>query len=228
MILKSFAFAVSLFLSCTLASILQADIIAQSDFQAGTVDGWNQTFDMDAVTVVPNAGPLGAGDFAIASIPNPNNQFMFPSQSTKPGFVGNYLLSNARQVQFDYRGTGTLDARVELYVVLLNDPANRWVSVGNVVPTSNWQTSTISITEPNVIRTLGSNSYATDFANITQIGFRFQLVANQSGGSAVGSTSYNLFLDNIQLQSIPEPSGMLALSLFTLSGCVRRSRKSGR
>jgi hypothetical protein len=207
-----------------LAGELQADIVAQSDFQDGTDDNWEQTFDPDAVSVAANAGPLGSGDFAALAIPNPNNGFMFPFQATNAGFVGNYLTSGAIQVQFDYRATGTLASGIELYVVMLNDPGNRWVSLANVVPTTNWQTSTISIAEPDIIRVLGSNSYATDFATISQIGFRFQSTANQTGGSNVGSTSYNLFLDNIQLQSIPEPTAMLSLFLATLLGCLRRKR----
>jgi hypothetical protein len=207
------------------SGVVSADIIAQANFQSGTVESWNQVFDAAAVTVVANAGPAGAGDFAIRAIPNPNNLFMFPQNGTTAGFVGNYVASGAVQVQFDYRGVGSLASGVELYAVMLNTAGNRWVSVGNVVPTSSWQTATISITEPNLVHPLGSNSWATDFATIDLFGFRFQVMDFQSGGSSVGAANYELFLDNIQLQSIPEPAaagaGLLALAL-----AVARQRRS--
>lgn len=203
---------------------VRADIIAQANFQTGTVENWGQPFDANAVTVVTNAGPAGVGDFAIRSIPEPGVLFMFPQNTSTPGFVGNYIASGAAQVQFDYRGEGTLPADVELYVVMTSGGSNRWVSLGNVVPTTNWQSATISIQQADLVHPLGGNVYATDFANISRFGFRFQSAALQAGGSSVGSANYELFLDNVQLQSIPEPGGLAAALAIALGAVARRRR----
>ncbi len=207
-----------------LGTTVRADIIVQSDFQGGTVDGWNQPFSASAVEVVADSGPGGVGDFSIRSIPHPTFQQVFPQNSSTAGFVGNYVTSGAFAVSFDYRGVGTLPAGMELYVVMLNSAANRWVSVGSVVPTTSWQNATISILEPDLVHPLGNNSWATDFANISQIGFRFQQNANQSGGSDIGTTSYDLYLDNIQLLSIPEPGCGMAIMLALPALLLRRRR----
>jgi hypothetical protein len=219
-------FCLTLCLSGISLTALRADIIAQANFQTGTVEDWFQPWDSSAVTVQANAGPAGAGDFAIRSLPQPGVQFMFPQNTLTAGFVGNYLTSGAASVQFDYRGNGTLASGIELYVVMLNGNFNRWVSLGSVVPTANWQTATISVLEADLVHPLGSNSYATDFANIDRFGFRFQADANQSGGSAVGSTTYTLDLDNIRLLTIPEPGSCLAgMALLAMATSWRRRQR---
>lgn len=70
---------------------------------------------------------------------------------------------------------------------------------------------------------LGSAS----FGDVTWLGLRHQSGVNQIGGSSLSSANNGLFVDNLVLNAIPEPSEYIAAATLLGLGFIlyRRSRK---
>ncbi len=206
-----------------LVASAQAGTVAFSDFQDGTVQGWEQGF-ANGVSVLNDFGPNGAGDHSLEAVPHPNFRKLFPHTKDNQDFVGNYIANQVAYVTFDAMNPTSSPDTIQLHALVLNGGGNRWASLDNaVVPNDGvWYSYTLSLLESDMINVLGGQAYATDFANVGQFGLRHQEIANQVGGSALSSVNNRIILDNIQLIT-PEPA---TLSLLALAGlCViRRSR----
>lgn len=193
--------------------------IAVSDFQDGTTQGWTQGF--GGTAAVANAGPSGAGDFALEAVPNPGSARLFPHTTTTPGFIGDLAGSGVLAIQFDAMAPTSNTDTIELYGVVLNTSINRWASLDSATINADgfWGTYTLSLAEADMIQVLGGADYATVFGNVTQIGLRHQDSAAQSGGSSLADANQQLFLDNIKL--VPAPGAAAVLG----AGCLLASRR---
>lgn len=193
-----------------------------ADFQDGTIQGWSQGA-FGGTSAVADAGPDGAGDFALAAMPNPALLHLHPATRTTPEFVGDLLGAGIAALVFDAMAPASNVDTIQLHAVVIGTSANRWASIERVmVPNDGiWRNHTISLEEADMLLVLGFGAYATDFASVGQFGLRHQAMANQSGGSPLSSAAQSLFLDNITL--VPEPRRALAsfLCAATLLGLAK-------
>ena len=201
------------------------------EFQDGTTQGWvaalagaNPPF---PPTAVANAGPTGAGDFALRLT------------STGSGLAGSKLVVNNVDLRWkgDYPAAGVVSIMLDvnnlnafpltLRLGFAEPPplsvGGLWVTSGRVVPaTSGWQTLDFSIAPEDL---LPGDEFASDvdvtLANVGVIRL-LHSVAVMYRGEAIAA---QLDVDN--LEAVPEPSlwlGLLAGGLLLRRMGVERRR----
>ena len=197
-----------------------------ADFEDGTTQDWVQgQGSAPAPTLATDAGPDGAGDDALAVSPSQVTARIFPHTTENQDFLGDLVGDGIVEVQFDAMAPQTNStANIELHAVVMNTPANRWVSsqAGLVPPDGVWRTFNLSLEETDMAQPAGSNAYQSDFATVTRFGLRHQVDLG-ANGTALASVNDQLFLDNIQL--LPEPRAVgVALGVLAALGAASRRR----
>ncbi len=184
--------------------------IADSDFQDGTTQGWDQGFD-NGVSVIADAGPDGPGDFSLQAVPNPGRLRIFPFNTEDTDYLGDLLSAQVARVEFDAQITASSTDSMSLHAVVLAGDFDRWASLASAeVPNDGqWRHYSIPLTVADMINVLGGNDYATDFSAVTRFGFRHQDEANQAGGSELSSADNFLLIDNVELIGVPAPATVI-------------------
>lgn len=203
-------------------------------FQNGTTQSWAEglTGALPPVppAVVANAGPDGAGDFAlrltaIGVAAGPGGKLVV--NNNQPRWTGNYTTAGVNGVILDVRNPNAFPVTIRVGVDGPTLPATtggRWVTHGVVVPASSgWRTLTFALRPQDLLAgDPGATSAATTLANVAVIRVLHAPSATWQGAVVTGQ----LDLDNIE--TLPEPSlalGALAgvLLLRSLGSCrIRR------
>jgi hypothetical protein len=175
------------------------------NFSNGTLQNWS-----GGGTNQASGGPAGAGDryLEFTAVVSPLSVF------NESQWAGNAIASGASTIDVDLNniGPGPLSVRVMLLTPgceLGGTACTAWTSAGAVpLPSgSGWASVSFSIQEADLIRVLGSDSYAASLANVERV-----LIRHDDGPAdppdITPPASSTLGIDNIEL---PEPSGLLGL-----------------
>ena len=169
-----------------------------SDFEDGTFQEWLEGA-RPAMPVLNVPGGPGTSTRAAQAKPvTGRDRFYFHTVSAAD-FLGDYVSAGITGIQFDVRAADASAEPLTLRAVVMN--GSRWVSNDSVTITLDgaWQTHTLSLLEPDVVRALGADTYAADFANVGRVGLRHQ-VGTGSGGEMIPTSAANLYeFDNIML-----------------------------
>ena len=187
-----------------------------SDFQTGTAEGWGG----GTITILPNGGPLGAGDFAL-QLANGGGAGRFSMRNNSfsgvidPGVTG---------ITVDIFRASGLAADGEIRMVLHNGvgPVNtRWTStVSAIIPRDdNWATYFFSIQEVDLTRVFGAGSYNDLLSGFNTLQFRHDPGTPSSNGSPLDGT---ILFDNFN--AVPEPGGITAGLFLAVTLGLRRRR----
>lgn len=169
-----------------------------STFQNLSTDNWSGGADP---TVIPNDGPLGAGDayLQITSTGSVGPGANAATNNIADAWIGNYAAANLRWLLVEMRSPAFSEP-LEIRTVLHGPSATgtRYTSVTTeAVPNDGiWRKYEFSLAEADLVRVQGADSYATVFAGIDRIMIRHNPGIPTSGGSPIQAV-WNL--DNIRL-----------------------------
>lgn len=201
-------------------------------FQDGTTQGWVAALagadPPFPPTAVANAGPTGAGDFALrltstGAVSGPGGRLVVNNVDLR--WTGDYPAAGVVSIMLDVNNLN--DFPLTLRLGFAEPPpvsiGGRWVTSGKVVPeTSGWQTLDFSIAPEDL---LPGDEFASDvdvtLANVGVIRL-LHSVAVMYRGEAIAA---QLDVDN--LEAVPEPSlwlGLLAGGLLLRRMGVERRR----
>jgi hypothetical protein len=186
-------------------------------FQDGTTQSW-----VDALggatspvppTVVANAGPEGAGDFALllrstGSVAGAGGKLVV--NNATPRWQGDYAYTGVDGLMLDVRNVGTTDLNLRVGVdgPAVGTTGGRWVSDAVFVPAaSGWQTLTFSLLPGDLLPgDFAATSAATTLRDVAVLRILHAPVAGWSGNAVTAQ----LRVDNIEV--LPEPGAGLALA----------------
>ncbi len=202
-------------------------------FQNGTTLDWAEGiggFGVPPVppAAVPNAGPDGAGDFALrltatGALSGAGSKLVV--NNIQPRWTGSYSGAGVNGMIFDVRNLNAfaLTIRVAIDGPAVGPTGGRWVSHGVVVPASSgWRTLVFALRPQDLVPAdLTGTNVATTLGNVAVLRILHSPTPAWTGVPVAGQ----LDLDNIE--ALPEPSVGLALlvgALFvrSLGSCRRR------
>ncbi|MBK7951485.1 MAG: hypothetical protein IPK00_22645 [Deltaproteobacteria bacterium] len=203
------------------------------DYQSGTTQSWVEGLSGALPPVPPavvaNAGPEGAGDFAlrltaIGVAVGPGGKLVV--NNNQPRWAGSYSAAGVNGIILDVRNPNAFPVTIRVGVDGPTPPAatgGRWITHGVVLPASSgWQTLTFALRPQDLLPgDAGATSAATTLANVAVIRIMHAPTATWQGAVVTGQ----LELDDVE--ALPEPSlalGMLAgtFLLRSLASCRRR------
>ncbi len=208
-------FASCLFLLVGALQVAQGDLVQGviSDFQDGTVQGW----DGGTVTNILDSGPLGGGDHSL-QLANGGGAGRFAMFNTG---VNGVISPAVSAITSDIlRPTG--EGPAEIRLVLFDFSGTRWTSTIAATISDNglWNNYAFSVLESDLTRVFGSGSYADLVGNLERIMFRYDPGPPNAGGTPLNGT---MNFDNIS--AVPEPSSMLVLVSVLAVGYSSRRRR---
>jgi hypothetical protein len=219
------------FLSVLPVAALAINAGQRDTFQSGTVENWVEGLNGGLPPVPPaviaNAGPNGAGDFALRLTATGNAigaGGKLVVNNIQARWIGSYSAAGVNGLMLDVRNPNTfpLTVRVGVDGPALGTTGGRWITGGVVVPASSgWQTLTFSLLPQALLPgDAGATNVATTLSNVAVLRIMHTPVATWQGVAVAGQME----LDNIE--ALPEPSfalGLLAGSLVLRSlGSCRR------
>lgn len=185
-------------------------------FQNGTtlqwVDALGGAISPNPPTVVANAGPGGAGDFALritgtGSVAGPGGRLV--ANTIQARWIGNYLSAGINGVMLDLRNQSAVDLTIRVAVdgPAIGATGGRWVSQGVVVPSgSGWRTLTFSLLSGDLLPgDFAATSATTTLSDVAVLRVMHAPVAGWVGAPQLGQ----LDIDNIE--ALPEPTIGLVL-----------------
>lgn len=212
--MRNTSFLIAVTLLVLLRGTSNADLVngLLYDFQDGTVQGW----DGGTVTVVPDSGPLGPGDFSL-ELANGGvaNRFAMFNLG-----VNGIILPEVKAITADImRPSGLVTGQLRL--VLFGNDGTRWTSTiaTEIVGDGLWNQYSFSILEADLTRVFGSGSYSSLTGDLNRIMFRHDPGSPSSGGSPLAGT---MFFDNIT--AVPETSTGVFLLMGLATYLTRRFR----
>lgn len=182
-----------------------AIIVPNGSFQTGDLTGWNVHANETAnVTVIPNAGPAGAGDYAAHLYLV--GDWTFPVLGETPRTLTGEL-STTYIAKVDVKA-GNVFASKSWDIGILrgwsgNYPAYSFTQDTSLLSDGQWHTL--------------SWQFTTDATNDNG-GSQFAFVVNSTGGGG----DRDLYVDNFQVAVVPEPAG---LGLVGIAGLVALRRR---
>src|SRR5262245_7186388 len=189
------------------------------NFQNGTGQNWSNGANQ------ASGGPGGGGDryFQITAVASPL------STVNESQWAGNAITAGADHIEADLNnfGPGPLSMRVMLLTPGCEgggSACTAWTSAASVLlpASSGWATNvSFSVHEADLVRVMGSDSYAASLANVERV-----IIRHDDGPpdppTFTPTTTSTLGIDNVEL---PEPSGVLGLLAGgALIGVLRRRR----
>lgn len=204
------------------------------DFQDGTTQEWVAALGgglpPTPPAVVANAGPGGAGDFALritasGAPTGPGSKLVVNNVETR--WMGDYTAAGVEGVFLDVnnRSDVPVTIRVGLDVPPLVQGGGRWVTDGAVVPAlSGWRTLGFSLLAEDL---LPGDLFAVDpAATLSDVGVIRLLHSTTPSyrGETIGAT---VDFDNVE--AVPEPMVSLGLAMggVLLAGLARGARLEG-
>lgn len=203
------------------------------DYQNGTTQSWveglNGALPPVPPAVVANAGPDGAGDFAlrltaIGVAVGPGGKLVVNNNQSR--WTGSYTAAGVNGIILDVRNPNAFPVTIRVGVDGPTPPAatgGRWITHGVALPASSgWRTLTFALRAQDLLPgDAGATSAATTLANVAAIRIMHAPTATWQGAVVTGQ----LELDSVE--ALPEPSlalGLLAgtLVLRSLASCRRR------
>ena len=215
-----------------LVQIAPAVTLGQIDtFQSGTTEGWFAgglgfgNIPPVPPHVVPNGGPLGAGDQYLEITSQggngPGSRLVAMNLSQ---WAGDYLHSGISGIQMDLRNLGTTDLTIRLLFEdpLFGPPADEAVTTfGALLPAGGgWTHVFFPISPPSM--TVLDGDIQTLLGNTTLL----RIIHSPGPDDAVPVAGV-LGVDNIQAVAVPEPVTWF-LAAAALSGFVFRRRRQTR
>ncbi len=205
-------------LACLVPDFARAITDGQVDtFQDGTTQSWvdalTGAISPNPPTVVANAGPMGAGDFALrltanGSVAGPGGRLVV--NNVQPRWQGSYTVAGIHGILVDVRNPNTyaVTLRVGIDGPTLGTTGGRWVSPGIVVPaTSGWRMLAFSLLPQDLLPgDAAATSAATTLANVGVFRIMHAPTATWQGAVVTGQLSLN------DVEALPEPG--LGLALF--------------
>lgn len=168
-------------------------IIGQiDDFQDATTMNWGGGA---SPVNVPNSGPNGVGDNCLqftgiggaggGSVPSTHNELQW---------TGNFQTNDVNVVKVQYRNYSSTD--LNMRVVLFGLVGSRWTSTEAfpLPANSGWRTHYHVLTQGEMTRTLGSESFASVYTLVTKMMIRNDSSTPSSGGSPAAAT---VGIDNV-------------------------------
>jgi hypothetical protein len=207
-----------------LATPASAITIGQvDDFQDGTLQGWGGG---SSYANRASGGPAGAGDryLEIDSL-----GFALGAFNTAQ-WSGDYAAAGVASVSFDLDNFGpdTVSLRIMIFTPGCAGGAGActaWTSTNATVLTSGsgWLTSSFSLTEAEMTRVLGTDSFITTLQNVERLLIRHDDGAPSPPGGTVPVVDAVLGVDNV----MPEPSALAGLvaGVLLLAGLWRQGHR---
>jgi len=193
-------------------------------FQNGTtlqwVDALNGAISPVPPTVVANAGPGGAGDFALrisatGSVSGPGGRLV--ANNIQARWIGSYTQAGVNGIMLDLRNLSAVDLTIRVGIdgPAVGTTGGRWVSQGVVVPSgSGWRTLTFSLLPGDLLPgDFAATSATTTLANVAVLRVMHAPVAGWVGAPQAAQ------MDIDDIEALPEPT--FALSLLVGSLFVR-------
>jgi hypothetical protein len=175
------------------------------NFQNGSLQNWS------GGTNQASGGPAGGGDRYLEYTTGPGGPL---SVSNEFQWAGDAIAAGADSIDVNLNnlGSGSLSIRIMLLTPgceLGGGACTAWTSAGAVLlpPSSGWANVSFSVQEADLIRVLGSDSYAASLANVERVIIRHDF-GPPDPPQIVEIVSGTLGVDNVVL---PEPSGPLGL-----------------
>ena len=218
---------------------LAIDPTTFDDFQDGTVMGWGPDFAMNTF-VDADAGPAGAGDFALR-VSSDGNPFdgRVGSRSVaynQDQWLGDWTGTGITSIEFDARNPSAID--VELWIGIAGPggvgsagSGNTWVSLNSAALTAgqDWTHFSIPVLASDFEE--ATNHSFGDIVSTLQGVTQIRLLNNIEGridpntpNNFIGDeVEVDWYVDNIAAIAVPEPAslGLLGVAGLTL---VRRRR----
>jgi len=192
------------------------------NFTNGTLQNWSSSA---APTNQASGGPAGAGDRYLQLVASGAplsavNEFQW---------AGNAIAVQADRIEVDLNNSGPdpVSVRVMLLTPGCESGGTACTAWTSTNPTalasgSGWTPATFSITEANLTRVLGSDSYNTSLANVERVIIRHDDGTPDAPNVATNVNS-TLGVDNVEL---PEPSGLAGLVAGAALVAALRRRSS--
>lgn len=214
--MKNWLFIITLSVSCLAGNVAKSDLVPGviSDFQNATLQGWEG----GTVTLMPDSGPLGSGDYALQLANGGNGDHFSMFNMTVQGSI----VPSVSHISVDImRPTGQVNGQIRL---VLFDAANgsRWTSTtaATIVGDGQWNRYNFSVRQTDLTRVLGTGSYSSVTADLERIMFRHDPGTPSSGGVGLAGTMY---FDNIT--AVPEPGSTVLLLIGLAVARLRRNKR---
>jgi hypothetical protein len=199
------------------ASPLPAATLHTDTFDTGT-DGW---LGGSSPVHVPSGGPAGVTDGFLSISSTNSNLATFTLESR---WKGDLWSAGAAAVNLDLKGVAG-GAPLAMRLVLMGPSSSvRWTStVPVVVATDNvWRNYTFEISEDAMTQVLGvgSATWLDTLSNVDRVMLRHDPNGPSSTGTAITG---ELGIDNVRLETVPEPTAAVMLVLgLALTVVTRR------
>lgn len=199
-------------------STAAAIAVGQIDtFQDGTTQNWVEGIN-GAIPPVPpaavaNAGPNGAGDFALrltatGALVGPGGKLVI--NNVQPRWQGSYTAAGVNGIMLDVRNPNAFPVTLRVGVdgPAIGTTGGRWISQGVVVPaTSSWRTLTFSLLAQDLLPgDAAATSAATTLGNVGVLRIVHAPTATWQGAVVTGQLDLN------DIEALPEPA--LGLTIF--------------
>jgi hypothetical protein len=178
-----------------IASTADAITIGTTDtFEDGTDMGW--TGGSSPVNVSGGQASSKALEFS-------STGGKLAAYNTDTRWAGDYIAAGVFGIKGYFQNQSTIP--MEIRLVMFNGRFERWTSSGplEMGVSSMWVEHTFEISESEMTRVLGSTAYATSFANIDRVMFRYDPGAPDSGGTNVTG---GIRMDNVEAIGAPGPT----------------------
>jgi hypothetical protein len=201
-------------------------------FQDGTTQNWVEgvggAIPPIPPAVVANAGPNGAGDFALrltatGAVVGPGGKLVVNNVQTR--WQGNYTAAGVNGIMLDVRNPNAFPVTMRIGIdgPAIGTTGGRWISAGvAVAATSGWQTLTFSLVPQDLLPgDLAATSAATTLSNVGLLRVMHAPTATWQGAVVTGQLDLN------DIEALPEPTLGLtvfagALLLGSFGSCRRR------
>jgi hypothetical protein len=164
-------------------------------FESDNALGWTGGQDAPP-TAQSSGGPTGAGDGYLRVTSGGDN---LATYNVGASWTGNLAAIGAAQIKVDMMSPST-SAALQMRIVLFGptSPFERWTSVKPqaVLNDGVWRSYTFSLAQPDMVRVLGSDTYAQVMAGTSRVMLRHDPDPPSSAGTPVNGI---LNLDNLQL-----------------------------
>jgi hypothetical protein len=173
-----------------------------SDFESGTVEGWEGGA---SPTPIAEGGPAGAGD-GYLQIGNDFSNFATYNMEDVAGPISASVLAVDFDLMRPSEDPGALEMRLVLVAGTFLD--ERWTSsVAQVVANDGlWRTYRFSLLEADLVQVQGTGSYEDLRSDLDRMLIRYDPGTPNPGGSPVDGT---LGIDNVFV--VPEPTTSILL-----------------
>lgn len=189
-----------------------------NSFQDGEMAGWGGPSAFNN----PDGGPNGAGDRFLDVVSDGSGSGGRLATHNTTDWLGNYQAAGVTGVSMMLRNFNSV--ALEMRIVLFDAVSHaRWTSSTpvNLAPNSGWTLATFSFAENDLTRVQGTSSYQDVITNVERFMIRHDAGSPSAGGSAITG---EMGIDNIQ--AVPEPATIAALTIGTLAIVRRRKLKA--